>query len=125
MSKPNPLSALANFATGGLYGTATAVASGDPNRIAGAGLSPTSPGGAVGTATGAGRGLSTKAPGIPGAANLEIGPAPTPSDPDTAAKLAAADAAERKRRRAQASLLTSPTGVLGEAPTSVKTLLGS
>lgn len=41
----NPVSSLANFATGGLYGVGKGLASGDPLQAAAAGAAPLSPGG--------------------------------------------------------------------------------
>lgn len=74
------------------------------------------------------QGLSkTTPPKPPDAASPDKNPlpaAPSVDNADTQARMAAAQANERNRRKRTATILTSAQGVLNQAPVATKTLFG-
>jgi hypothetical protein len=57
--------------------------------------------------------------------DAEAGKMPTVDDEDTKARMAAAEATDRNRRKKTNTLLTGAQGVLEAAPTAIKTLFGN
>lgn len=70
--------------------------------------------------------VKPKAPNPPPEVNVPAPTPPTIDEADTQARLQAAAAREKqKRQRATSTILTTPQGVLEEAPVAMKTLLGA
>lgn len=72
-------------------------------------------------------GGSMNPPKPPDAASPDKNPlpaAPSVDNADTQARMAAAQANERNRRKRTATILTSAQGVLNQAPVATKTLFG-